>query len=257
MSERSTHRSRFFGVLAVCGGAIGLVGAFAGGCGGGVDTPAGTPDTGVADTLIGTDGPVILDGSKDTADASKPPPDTAETHYDAPGTLFDVEIPDLSFDGGTTAKGCYDCTLANCKDEVAACDKDERCRGIVLCITVRCAGDTTDFGCALGCATEFGVSSPSDPVAGKALAVGQCTQDHCGDKCPIPGGTDAGPADTKKAETSTAEAGGDSASSFKSAIPSGAPMSTDPKMIELAKQLSGSFGGNPELRQAVIDRMSH
>jgi hypothetical protein len=257
MSHRSALRNRWFGVLAVCVGATGVVGVFAGGCGGGVDAdnPPAT-DSAVADTLT-ADSPVILDGAKDTADSSKPPPDTEVTHYDAPGSLFDVDIPDLSFDGGKTASGCYDCTKTKCKDELAACDKDERCRGIVLCITVKCAGDTTDFSCALGCAADYGVTSPTDPVAGEALAVGQCTQKNCGDACPIPGGTDAGPADVKsdtKADASDAE----TAAAFKSGeIPSGAAMSVDPAMLELAKQLSAVLNGHPELRQAVIERLTH
>ena len=264
MSESRALRSRFFGVLAVCAAAVGLVGLVAGGCGGSVNDGGAAPqDTGTgADTTVAADS-TGADAPKDAADTSKPAVDS-EVRYDAPGSLFDVDIPDLTFDGGTTAGGCYDCTKTKCKDELAACDKDERCRGIVLCITVSCAG-TTDFTCALGCAADFGVTSPSDPVALEALAVGQCTQKNCGDKCPIPSTGDGGATDAKRdgasdtSSTADASDAREAGPAFKPGSgPAGTPMmSTDPQLGEMLMQLSQSFDGHPEMRQAVIDRLTH
>ena len=262
MSNTVARRNRFLGVLAVCAGAVALVGAAAGGCGGSVnDGGGGTTDSGVAtDTFVAPDTLVLLDGAKDATDSSKPPVDSAVTHYDAPGSLFDVDIPDLAFEGGTTSGGCYDCTKTKCKDELTACDKDEQCRGIVLCLSTKCAADPTDFTCALGCAADYGVTSPTDPVAAEALAVGQCTQKNCADKCPGIGGTDAGPSDAKsdtKTDGSASDGGSADAAAFGPAPKSGPVPMTDPAMIEYAKELSSVFAGNPTLREAVVERMTH
>ena len=265
MSHTSARRSRFFGVLVVGAGALGLVSIAAGGCGGSVDGE-GTPaaDSGV-DTAVAVDS-TPADTAKEAAADSKTGEDTA-TAIDAPGSLFDVDIPEIAFDGGTAA-GCYDCTKEKCKAELTTCDADPQCRSLVLCLATDCAGDVTDTTCLFGCAAAAGVSSPSDPAAGEAIAVGQCTQKNCADKCPgVPTGTDGGTGDAKKdsaTETGSGEAGSGETGSAETGpakgpkSSSGAPiMSVDPQVVESLQQLTSTWSEHPELRQAVIERLTH
>ena len=264
MSNTSARRSRLFGVFVVSAGALGLASIAAGGCGGSVDGDAQPAADSGADTALAVD-TTPADAPKETA------PDTSAADttvaIDAPGSLFDVDIPDIAFEGGTAA-GCYDCTKDKCKAELTACDADAQCRSLVLCLATDCAGDITDTTCLFGCAAAAGVTSPTDPVAAEAIAVGQCSQKNCADKCPgVPTGTDGGTGDAKKdgssetgsGEAGSGETGGAETGPAKGPKPSsGAPiMSVDPKVIEGLQQMTSVWSEHPALRQAVIDRLTH
>lgn len=253
-------RPRFASAATLAAVGTLVASAFAVGCGSKESSVDTTPaDTGVVDS--GTDTSVAMDtGPKDTGT----PPVDSGAMYDVPGSLFDVEVPDVQFEGGTSAKTCYDCMTTKCKDEVGVCDADPQCRGIVLCLLSDCAGSFTDLGCAFGCAAMYGVTSPSDPVATEALGVAQCVQKNCTSACPVP--ADAGPktdakSDGTSAETAIAEAGGmafkfqyapEKAASFKVA-----PESIDPQVGVMLQSLRESLLSSPEISQALMDKYAH
>ena len=244
--------NRWFALLTILGGAVAAVGLTAAGCGSSVDDPGtSTPDTGT-DT-----------GSIVVVDSAKPDTGTAPTdsmmEYDVPGSLFDATVPDVVFEGGKTAAGCYGCALSSCKKEAEECDKDPRCRGLFLCVLTDCAASFTDFGCAAGCAFKFGVMGLSDPVIGKVQALGTCVQNKCTAECPaVP---DAG-GDAPKTETAT-DAVSDTpaeASAFMIFPDKGDPKamrSIDPKVLEVLSTLKTTFDGAPVARQELIKQFSH
>ena len=267
-------RATFAALSLVCGAAL-VVGVVASGCGGKTDdqaAPAGD-DTGLADTGLAdvkADGPVIVDSSKDTGTSS----DDSATGFDVPGSLFDAEIPDVVFDGGLTAKGCYDCLTSKCHDQVAACDSDPRCRGVVLCVLVTCKANAADTTCLFGCATSYGITSPSDPAVGVALGVVSCQQKNCKDSCPAPPIGDGGPStDAKSDGSSTDSASADAPGSGETgsgetgsgdATPASAhgrasepPMSFDPALLEELQSIASEYEGNEPGARVLVDRFSH
>jgi hypothetical protein len=241
-------------VTILTGGAFAVIGTTAG-CGSKADDGNVTP----ADTGIG-----FVD-AKDTG-VSMPDTTTAamdtEPQYDVPGSLFDASLPDITFEGGKTLGGCYDCTTDKCKMQVEACDTEPRCRGLVLCILTKCGGSTSDFGCLLGCGSDFGVTGLDDPIASKGFAVGTCVQNNCKDACPIPtdggmGGTDAktdAPADAAPADAAT------DASAFM-IFPNasgGKAQSIDPAFAEKLRELGNALGAiTPEARDGLVTKFSH
>ncbi len=215
------------------------------GCGGSVDEPTAQPDTAPVDTGI-----TIIDTTP--ADTGTPMKDS-EVTYDVPGSLFDASVPDVVLDGGKTSGACYGCTLDKCKTEVAECDKDARCRGLFLCVLTDCAGSFTDFGCAAGCAFKFGVTGLSDPIIGKAQAIGTCVQNKCTAECPAPPmmGDGGAPSDAMKTEV-----GG---MGFKSSLPSAGSknlQSVDPKVVDVLMDLGNSFH-TPAARDEMAKHFSH
>jgi hypothetical protein len=235
-------------LIAIMTGACAAIAATPG-CGSKTDEGTVTPpDTGLA----------IQDSTaKDTTpvDTGTTVVDSA-TQYDVPGSLFDVAIPDAVFEGGKTAAGCFDCTTDKCKDEVAACDADPRCRGLVLCSMTDCAGSFTDTSCLFSCALKFGVTGTDDPILPLAMAVGNCVQKECSAACPLP--PDAG-GDTK-AETAVDSAATDSAETGAFMIfpnSSEAPSKkVDPKVIEMLAPVFSTLGAMPEVRAELIEKFS-
>jgi hypothetical protein len=243
------HSNRWLALLTIVGGAAVALGLTAAGCGGSVDDPATTTDTGTPDT----GSIVIVDSSK--PDTGTVMPDTEMT-YDVPGSLFDATIPDVVFEGGKTASGCYGCALTSCKKESEECDKDPRCRGLFLCVVSECAASFTDLACAFGCAGKFGVSSPSDPVVGKVQTLGTCVQNKCSAECPS--APDAAGADTKKADVaSDGMADGSAFMIFPEGSKAGAKaQSIDPKVAEILMQLGATFDGRPAARDELINQFN-
>jgi hypothetical protein len=244
---RASSRSflAFFTILA----GTALAGSIASvGCGGSVDEPPAQPDTAPVDTGI-----TIIDSTADTGTTMM----DAEKTYDVPGSLFDATIPDVAFEGGKTSGGCYACTLSKCKSEVEVCDKDPRCRGLFLCLVTECGGSTMDFGCAFGCGAKFDVSSLTDPVVGKAQAVGTCVQNKCADDCPAGAMMgDAGKTDAAKADAVTTDVASESGMAFmSSAGPAGGAKSyhMDPELgaalLEISRQMAG--------REDLVRAFSH
>lgn len=244
------HSNRWLALLTIVGGAAVAVGLSTAGCGGSVDDPGTTTDTGSPDT----GSIVVLDSSKpDTGTATMP--DT-EVMYDVPGSLFDATIPDVVFEGGKTAAACYGCALSTCKKEAEECDKDARCRGLFLCVVSDCGASFTDLGCAFGCAGKFGVSSPSDPVVAKVQSLGTCVQNKCSAECPSP--PDAGAADTKKADVASDGMVDGSAFMIFPEGKDGAKkaQSIDPKVAEILMQLGSTFDGRPAARDELIKQFN-
>ncbi len=247
MRARST---RWLGALTVLAGAALAASAFAAGCGGKTDeenvTPQPQPDTGVT----------IVDSTPDTGSA----PDTStptETGTSPGGSIFDAEMPDVTFDGGTTAKGCYDCTITECKSEVETCDADDKCRTLFVCAFGSCLEDLSDFGCLASCAFSAGVTSPSDPAVQKALDIIECNQAECSAACPaIPDAGMGGDGASEAAVDAPADAAdGSSSSSFMSAKPSFAKAeSLDPKLMDALVKINTSIS-SPEARRSILDRM--
>ena len=198
----------------------------------------------------------LLDGAKDTTST-----DTGTTTTDTyvPGSLFDAVIPDVTFEGGKTAAGCYGCITDACKAEMTTCDKDPRCRGLTLCILLDC-GTTPDTTCLITCALKYDVTSVSDPVAATALAVADCAQKKCGDKCPAPpgdGGTGTG--DAKKGDAETGGSGGGSGGGLPGSpgMPASPAFKTvDPKVIEMLQTIKDSYASVPGASAGVIARYS-
>lgn len=243
--------NRWLALLTILGGAVVAVGLSASGCGGSVDEPATTADTGAADT-----------GSITVVDSSKPDTGTVMTdsamEYDVPGSLFDATVPDVVFEGGKTAGGCYGCVLDKCKKEVETCDKDPRCRGLFLCLLTDCAGSFTDVGCAFGCAAKFGVMSASDPVIGEVQPLGTCAQNKCSADCPAP--PEAGPpSDAPKEASSDAPSDTKVDGSAFMIYPdkSGKNMSIDPRVGEILMSVVARFDGLPTVRDELIHQFSH
>lgn len=241
-------------IAIMTGGAIAVLSTTAG-CGSKADEGTVTPpDTGNLGLVDAKDSSAQPD--------TKPAPMDTEIQYDVPGSLFDANIPDMTFEGGKTLSGCYDCTTDQCKAEVAKCDAEPRCRGLVLCILTKCGGNVSDFGCALGCGSEYGVSSLSDPVATNGLAVGQCVQNKCKDACPIP--TDGGaPTDARTDAptdaTTDATTDGSETSAFM-IFPNGAnkpAQSMDPELALKLTELAQTLGTLPaEARANLLDTFS-
>lgn len=247
MRARTKPFLAFFTILAgaALAGSVTSVG-----CGGSVDEQPAQPDTAPVDTGI-----TIIDTTP--ADTGTPMMDSEMT-YDVPGSLFDATVPDVVFEGGKTSGGCYACTLDKCKAEVAECDKDPRCRGLFLCVLTDCAGSFTDFGCAAGCAFKFGVTGLSDPIIGKAQAVGGCVNMQCSAECPAPPAMgDGGMDGSAVSDAMKAEVGG---SGFKSSLPSagGAKdlQTIDPKVVEVLMDLGNSFH-TPAARDEMAKHFSH
>ena len=261
--SRGTH-SRLAGAnaLVIACATAGLVlagAAVAGGCGGSESGGSETTDTGTPDTGV------VADTSKpDTTPAettSETPADTTK-EYDAPGSLFDADIPDIVFDGDVTAVGCYDCTTTQCHDQVAECDKDVRCRGTLLCILTTCTS-FSDTTCALGCAGEYDVTA-TDPILGTLLGIGTCVRNKCADSCPaLPGGgdatppPDASPGDGGSGEASSGEAGSADAGSGEVSPMWHAPGAKviDPVVIDVLRDLQMTFSGMPEVRAGLVDHL--
>jgi hypothetical protein len=252
------RRNRIMGLACATAGLLLATSAVASGCGGSESGGDNTTDTGTPDT-----GVVVTDSAKpDTT----PAPDTAaETvtdtakEYDAPGSLFDVDIPDIQFDGDVSAKGCYDCTTTQCHDQVATCDKDPRCRGTLVCILTTCTS-FSDTTCALGCASDYDITA-TDPVLGTLIGIGTCVRDKCSADCPaLPGGGDAGPppdagsGDGTSSEASSGEIGpgGETGPMLR---PPGTKV-IDPVVIDVLHDLQVTLASMPEVRQGLVDHLA-
>lgn len=197
-------------------------------------------DTSVKDTTPADTGSTVVDSDK---------------QYDVPGSLFDAVIPDVTFDGGKTAAGCFDCTTDKCKAEVEACDADPRCRGLVLCAMTDCAGSFSDYGCLFGCASKFDVMGTSDPIIPKAMAVGQCVQKECSAACPLPPDSGMMGGDAK-ADTKDAVSDSMDGSAFMIFPNGGSAKHVDPKVIEMLAPTFEVLGGMPEARARLIEKFS-
>ena len=271
--HQSNVRGRWLGAVTLLAGsalATTIVGA---GCGGKTNDAGTTPDpdTGtVVDSAVADTKPAA-DTAVPPKDTTPPKPDTTgvdtEPSYDAPGSLFDAVIPDVVFDGGKTAAGCYDCATAKCHDELAACDSDSRCRGFLLCVLVVCKGSTTDTTCLLGCASDYDVMSFSDPIVKKVQAIVGCQQANCKDVCPglpVDGGPpsdaplpDTGPAGDAADDTTPVDDGAvDADAMTRTRGPSKVPMSIDPAVLELMRDVQASFEAQPLMRDGVVDQLS-
>ncbi|MFW5738731.1 MAG: hypothetical protein ACOC1F_00045 [Myxococcota bacterium] len=106
------------------------------------------------------------------------------------GSLFDLNMPDVLLnDSGATLQGCYDCAVASCSAEMSACEEDDKCRTILLCLFEdQCFGGSSgiELSCGLGCAQKAGISSMNDPAVSIALSAGQCIADGCQEECGLP-----------------------------------------------------------------------
>ncbi|MGZ3420239.1 MAG: hypothetical protein ACXVEE_20360 [Polyangiales bacterium] len=245
---------RWIGALTVCTGGLLAAVVLSAGCGGkSEDAPVVETDTG-SDTGI-----VIVKDTSTPVDTGTAVEDAPEG-FDVPGSLFDAEIPDITLEGGYTVKGCYDCTLDKCKTEVAACDKDERCRGLLLCALTTCSS-FSDTACLFGCAVMFGVTSPSDPIVATLQSVGSCNQKNCSASCPgIPdagGGGDASKSDATKSDGATATDGSTGDAMAMMLFPKGSSKHVDAKVIEVLQSVMTSFDSTPLASQGLIDHLSH
>lgn len=234
------RRSNWLGFVTVLAGGVIAAASLAVGCGGKTDEPGETPaDTGVGIVESGPDTSATKDTGTGVVDSDKT--------WDVPGSLYDAEIPDVVFDGGTTAAGCVACTTRECKTEVDACDSDPKCRGVVLCVITECGGSATDYGCLLGCAAKYDVSY-TDPVALTAVSVAQCVQKKCTADCPIPAGDGGAPKSDSSAdapETSAYMIFPETNKSFRS---------IDPRLVEALQSIAGA---NAEVRAGLVERFSH
>lgn len=105
--------------------------------------------------------------------------------------LFDASIPDVDIGDGQTAAGCYECTKVECKMELDACAKDEKCSTAASCVLTDCL-DNPGLQCIGSCGFQAGIGSLMDPAIGLVTAVAQCTGSKCPNDCPsfnLPGGT--------------------------------------------------------------------
>ena len=258
------RRNRILGLACATAGLVLATSMMAGGCGGSESGGGETVDT-------GTDTGVAADTAKDTAPADTKPevaPDTGPvSNYDAPGSLFDAVIPDVVFDGDVTAAGSYDCTLAHCHDQVAACDKDERCRGFLLCVLVDCKASFTDTTCLFGCAGEYDVTGLSDPIVGEVRDILTCSGGACASECPavpLDGGFDATPPpdgatdDAGAGEASSGEVGpGEAGTAYHPSgwhAPSGSK-AIDPKLVDFMCEVQTTFASMPLVRDGLVDHM--
>ncbi len=169
---------------------------------GGKILDSGQTDTEEASTNTDTGTDVVMpetgqDVTTDTvSDVSADQSVTPETSVpDAPvsdGSLFDLTMPDVALnESGATLQGCYDCAVDHCTTEMQACEDDDKCRSILLCLFEdQCFGGPNglDIGCGWGCASKHGVTSPADPSVGIAMEAGKCISAACGDDCALPEG---------------------------------------------------------------------
>jgi hypothetical protein len=246
-------RSHLFTLLSIVAGAGCVVAVSTTGCGGKTDEQPAVVDSGDDTGIV-----IVETGPETAADAAT---DVEEPVPDSP-SLFELgdAIPDTTFDGGVTAKGCYDCTTDQCKSEVEACDGDRKCRFLFGCLLTECGGQITDQSCLLGCAVTAGVTSQNDPAVRKIFPIFECNQGKCSDACPaLPGGPDAGP-DARPDATGDAAADApadtadaDSAASMSFSTPQ-IENTIDPALIEILRKVNGSFA-NPDLRRGMIDHL--
>jgi hypothetical protein len=132
-----------------------------------------------------------VDVTPDVAPDQSVQPDTAVPDVEvSDGSLFDLTMPDVALnDSGATLQGCYDCAVDGCPSEMQACEEDDKCRTILLCLFEdQCFGGSSgiDYGCGMGCATKAGVTSLQDPAVGVAMAAGKCISGACGEDCALP-----------------------------------------------------------------------
>jgi hypothetical protein len=255
--DTSMRAHRWIGALTMCTGGLLAAVVLSVGCGG------KSEDAPVVETDTGTDtGIAVVKDTSTPVDTGAAMDDSA-TEFDVPGSLFDAEIPDITLEGGYTVKGCYDCTTDKCHMQVAECDKDERCRGLLLCALTTCTS-LTDTSCIIGCAFSFGVTSPSDPIVGTLQSVANCNQMNCSAACPgLPdggmGSSDAAKTDSATAGDSTTSTDGGSASDGGSA-PAFAPKvpsaKVDPRVVEVLQSVMGSFNSTPLATQGLVDHLS-
>jgi hypothetical protein len=273
LTARLSHLALFVGAGFVLGSTVG--------CGSEVESTPPAEDTGI----------VIVDSTAvvDTTPAA----DTATGPEATPGSLFDAVLPDISLEGGKTVQGCYDCTVDKCETEMQACDKNNACKGVLLCVLIDCAGKFSDQSCLFGCALSNGISSTMDPAVALLSGVGSCNQSKCTDSCPLApldggapdtrpndsapdattadgtstdgaatdsattdvGATDAGAADAPGDVRADSETGAMMSSPFKIQKETFQPkQSVEPGVIVVLEQLSSSFA-SPTLRQGVIDHL--
>lgn len=106
------------------------------------------------------------------------------------GSLFDLNMPDVLIgDSGATLQGCYDCATVSCTSEMQACEQDDKCRTMLLCLFEdQCFGGPNgiEFSCGLSCASQAGISGMGDPAVSVALAAGECISGSCQDECGLP-----------------------------------------------------------------------
>ena len=223
------------------------------GCGGKTnETTPPVTDTGISIVTDTGAAPDTTTPPKDTAPVVE---DTAEA-FDVPGSIYDVEFPDVVFEGGKSTATCVDCAKVQCKKELDACDADPRCRGLLLCVLTDCAGKFSDFTCAAGCAFKFGVSGLGDPVVGKVQSVGTCINGKCTSECPsAPTGVDAGapkpdaaPSDAVVVDAAKAETG--AYMIFPELEKDG--RTVDPKVVEVLQSVVGDLG--EEAKSSLVER---
>jgi hypothetical protein len=181
--------------VPACGGSSDSDGTA--GSGGGFVMDSGQPDQSADTTTGDTTQPET--GQPDASEES-----TNEAGVDVEileGSLFDLTMPDVALnDAGATLQGCYDCTEVACPDQLAACEKNDNCRTLLLCFFQDgCFDPSQQYGldttCAFGCAGKAGISNLQDPAVALGGDVASCMQGACPEACGI---TDAGapPADS-------------------------------------------------------------
>ena len=123
------------------------------------------------------------------------PPDTpsdvdaaiADTGADV---ALDVDAAAIDADLRPACQRCVespDLPGPGCGDELARCLAEATCRAVYACVVAR-ACLTKDSQkkmliCGIPCASEAGVTSPSDPAAVLALQVIECAQSNCIGAC--------------------------------------------------------------------------
>jgi hypothetical protein len=132
-----------------------------------------------------------VDATPDVAADQSVQPDTAVPDVEvSDGSLFDLTMPDVVLDdSGATLQGCYDCAVDGCPSEMQACEDNDKCRTILLCLfEEQCFGGPNgiDYGCGMGCATKAGVTNLQDPAVGIAMSAGQCIAGACQEDCALP-----------------------------------------------------------------------
>jgi hypothetical protein len=188
-------------------GLVAIVAASIPACGGSSSDEPGT----------GGSGGVLMEGGADTS-ADNTAPDTSNPDTSVPdvsqepdatqvdvqileGSLFDMSLDGTIGDTGLPVQGCYDCSATKCTDELAACNGDDKCRTLILCIFQDgCIDGSGQMGfnqnCLLTCAGKAGISNPQDPSVSLLLGYLQCVNGECSMVCGLPDGgiqIEAGP----------------------------------------------------------------
>jgi hypothetical protein len=97
----------------------------------------------------------------------------------------------LSSDAAPSGNACERCLFgerpAQCAAQLAACDEDSKCPGIMQCLfdtdCTRSSNHETVNRCSLPCVLNAGVTSPDDPGVVRAILLSNCSAEACPGRC--------------------------------------------------------------------------